>query len=146
LIAALTLTLVLTCLGGVTLMMPRANAQVEARRERVYVVGLAMVLEGTRRLLLWTETYPADAEFAKFAYPLAAQYVEMAGHMTPPKKWVTVHPHLLLVVENAERAVDAAAAADLATFRQRIRIVREELATLDVVLKQLKLRLPELAR
>jgi hypothetical protein len=121
-------------------------AQPEVRRERVYLAELSMVLEGARRLILWAETYPSDTDFAKFAHPLAERYVEMAGRMTPPGKLVVVHPHLLIVVENVERALDAAGAGDLSSFRQRMRIVREELSNLDGVLKQLKVRLPELAR
>jgi hypothetical protein len=123
-----------------------AHAQPEARRERMYLAELSMVLEGARRLILWAETYPNDVDFAKFAYPLADRYVEMAGRMTPPGKLAVVHPHLLLVVENVERAVDAAAAGDLPSFRQRMRTVREELSNLDSVIRQLKLHLPELAR
>jgi hypothetical protein len=121
-------------------------AQPEARRERVYLAELCMVLEGARRLILWAETYPSDTDFARFAHPLAERYVEMAGRMTPPGKLVVVHPHLLIVVENVERALDAAGSGDLGSFRQRMRIVREELSNLDGVLKQLKVRLPELAR
>jgi hypothetical protein len=70
----------------------------------------------------------------------------MAGHLVPPKKLVVVHPHLLLVVENVERAIAAAAAGDLPAFRLRVRTVREEVSNLEAVLKQLKMRLPELPR
>jgi hypothetical protein len=70
----------------------------------------------------------------------------VAGHLTPSKRLSTAHPHLLLVVENVERALDAAGRNDMASFRQRMRTVREELAILDNVLKQLKLKLPELLR
>jgi hypothetical protein len=133
-------------LGAASFALTPARAEVTQRRERVYMAELSMVLEGARRLMLWAETYPADSDFARFAYPLSERYVDMAGHMTPPGKLAVVHPHLLLVVENVERAVAAAAAGDMAAFRQRTRTVREELASLDGVLKQLKLRLPELAR
>jgi hypothetical protein len=133
-------------LGGAAGFALTARAEVTQRRERVYLAELSMVLEGARRLLLWAETYPADSDFARFAYPLSERYVDMAGHMTPPGKLAVVHPHLLLVVENVERAMAAAAAGDQPAFRQRTRTVREELASLDGVLKQLKLRLPELAR
>ena len=122
------------------------DAEPEVRRDRTYMVELALTLEGARRLMLWVETHPNDPDFARFAYPLAERYVEMAGHMTPSKKLTTAHPHLLLVVENVERALDAAAQGDLAVFRHRMRTVREELSILDNVLKQLKLKLPELAR
>lgn len=123
-----------------------AFAQAETKRERIYLIELSMMLEGARRLMLWAETYPADPELAKFAYPLAERYVEMAGRMTPTGKLVVVHPHMMLVVENVERALDAARSGDLPAFRQRVRTVREELSNLEGVLKQLKLRLPELSR
>jgi hypothetical protein len=123
-----------------------AQAEPEGRRDRTYMVQLALTLEGARRLMLWVETHPNDPDFARFAYPLAERYVEMAGHMTPSKKLSSAHPHLLLVVENVERALDAAGQGDLAVFRQRMRTVREELSILDNVLKQLKLKLPELSR
>jgi hypothetical protein len=122
------------------------HAEPEGRRDRTYMVQLALTLEGARRLMLWVETHPNDPDFARFAYPLAERYVEMAGHMTPSKKLTAAHPHLLLVVENVERALEAAGQGDLAVFRQRMRTVREELSILDNVLKQLKLKLPELSR
>ena len=97
-------------------------------------------------MMLWAETYVNDPEFAKFAHPMADKYVEMASRLTPPARLAVAHPHMLLVVENVERALDAAASGELAAFRQRTRTVREELATLDGVLKQIKVRLPELLR
>ncbi len=116
------------------------------RRDRLYVNELAIVLEGSRRVLLWAEAHPGDAELAKFIYPLSEHYVQLAGRMSPSEPLRVVHPHLLLVVENIERAVDAAARGDLPAFRQRIRIVREELSMLEGVLKHLKVRLPESSR
>jgi hypothetical protein len=144
--AAVAFVAVSVVLGAAGFVLTPARAEVTQRRERVYMAELSMVLEGARRLMLWAETYPADSDFARFAYPLSENYVDMAGHMTPPGKLAVVHPHLLLVVENVERAMAAAAAGDTASFRQRTRTVREELASLDGVLKQLKLRLPELSR
>lgn len=129
-----------------TLWAPRVSAQSETRRDRVYLTQMALTLEGARRLMLWVETHPNDGELARFAYPLAERYVEMAGHLTPSAKLAVAHPHLLLIVENVERAVEAAGAGEMTVFRQRARTVREELAILDGVLKQLKLKLPELLR
>lgn len=124
----------------------RADAQADNRRDRVYLAQLALTLEGARRVMLWVETHPGDPDFARFAYPLAERYVEMAGHLTPSTRLVAAHPHLLLVVENVERAVEAASLGEMAVFRQRARTVREELSILDNVLKQLKFKLPELSR
>ena len=99
-----------------------------------------------RRALLWTERYLGDPELARFIAPLAEQYVALVGRMVPPKELRHAHPHLLLVVENVERALAAAAAENLPGFRQRRRVVREEIQTLEGILRHLKVRLPELPR
>jgi hypothetical protein len=104
------------------------------------------LVDGARRLIAFSENNLDDRELLKFAHPLAERYVEMAGHMLPPPRSAVVHPHLLLVVENLERALDSAVAADTAGYQKRIRIARDELANLEAVLKQLKLRLPESPR
>jgi hypothetical protein len=112
----------------------------------VYLAELAMSLEAARRFVLWVEAYGGDSELARFAYPMADKLVESASHLTPPPKWVPAHPHVLLIAENVERALDAASAGDLAAFRHHTRTVREELTILDGLFKQLKLKLPELGR
>ena len=104
------------------------------------------VLEGARRVLLFGEAHAADPEMSRFAYPLSEYYVELAGKMMPGDKLKLVHPHVLIVVENVERAFNAASHGDLHAFRQHVRTIREELATLDAVLKHLKIRLPEPVR
>jgi hypothetical protein len=123
-----------------------AHAEAEQRRDRVYLSELALLVEGSRRLLVFAEQNLDERELTRFAHPLAERYVELAGHMLPSAKVVVAHPHLILVVENLERALDAAAAGDAITYQKRSRIARDELANLEAVLKQLKLRLPELAR
>lgn len=133
-------------LGIVWLLAVEPASAQENRRDRVYLTQAALTLEGARRLILWVETHPNDVDLARFAYPLAERYVEMAGHLTPTSKLAVAHPHLLLIVENVERAMDAAGLGEMAVFRQRARTVREELAILDSVLKQLKVKLPELSR
>lgn len=124
-----------------------ASAQPPApRRDRVYLTQLSFVLEGARRILLFGEAHAADPEMSRFAYPLSEHYVELAGKMTPGERLRIVHPHLLIVVENVERAFNASAHGDLQAFRQHVRTIREELATLEAVLKHLKVRLPETVR
>jgi hypothetical protein len=122
------------------------HAEAEQRRDRVYLSELSLLVEGSRRLITFAEQNLDERELTRFAHPLAERYVELAGHMLPSPKVVVAHPHLILVVENLERALDATAAGDAVTYQKRIRIARDELANLEAVLKQLKLRLPELAR
>jgi len=123
-----------------------AHAEAEQRKDRIYLSELALLVEGARRLIAFAEQNLDERELTRFAHPLAERYVELSGHMLPSAKVVVAHPHLILVVENLERALDANAAGDAVTYQKRIRIARDELANLEAVLKQLKLRLPELAR
>ena len=130
---------------GLSLLTPVRStaAETDAPRERLYLTEVGVVVDGARRLLAYCEQRGGDVDFAKFAQPLAERYVELAGRRVPSPKAAVVHPHLLLVVENLERAIDAAASADTTTYQKRVRVTRDELMNLDAVLKQLKLRLPE---
>ena len=121
-------------------------AEPEVRREQVYMSQLSLVLDGARRLFAFCEHHAGTPELVKFAYPLAERYVEMATRMLPSPKLAVAHPHLLLVVENLERALDAAGASNTEGYQKRMRIAREEVANLEAVLKQLKQRPPEQAR
>jgi len=144
--AVLALGFVLLSLLAAVAAPSTSSAQVDTRRERVYLSELALLIEGSRRLIGFSESNLEDRDLLKFAHPLAERYVEMANHMLPTAKVVVAHPHLMLVVENLERAIDAAASADSGTYQKRMRIARDELANLEAVLKQLKLRLPESPR
>ncbi|HEX5660994.1 MAG TPA: hypothetical protein VFX59_27565 [Polyangiales bacterium] len=112
-------------------------------RERSYMSELSLVVDGARRLISFCEQHAEEKELARFARPLAERYLELANHMLPSAKLAVAHPHLLLVVENLDRALDSAAAGDATTHQKRLRIVRDELANLEAVLKQLKLRVQE---
>lgn len=115
-------------------------------RERSYMSELSLVIDGARRLASFCEQHAEEKDLARWARPLAERYVELANHMLPSAKLAVAHPHLLLVVENLDRALDSAAAGDAATYQKRLRIARDELANLEAVLKQLKLRVQEPAR
>jgi len=136
---------VLSCLLGMAA-SGYAQSDAPSRRDRVYLTQLAFVLEGARRVVVFGEAHSGDTELSRFIYPLAEHYVEMAGRMTPGERLKIVHPHLLLVVENVERAFSAAREGDHHAFRQHVRTIREELSTLDAVLRHLKVRLPEPVR
>jgi hypothetical protein len=144
-----TLLIAVLCVLGLGLMRA-ANvraADAESKRDRVYLTQLALLVDGARRLSTYGESNLDDRDLLKFAGPLAERFVEMAGHMLPSPKLAVAHPHLLLVVENLERALDLAAAGDMGGYQKRSRIARDELANLDAVLKQLKQqRPPEPAR
>ena len=120
------------------------DAQPAARRE--YLQRLVLLLDGVRRTLRWVELHPGNEGLARFAAPLAQQLVLMTGHMTPPPELRLLHPHLLLITENTERALTSLAGGDPRAYRAHLRTVREEQRTLQSVLHHLQIELPEILR
>ncbi len=113
---------------------------------REYLQRLVLVLDGVRRTMRWVEMHPGNEALARFSLPLAQQYVAMIGHMIPPTELRLLHPHLILVAENAECAIAAEAAGDGRGYHNHVRTVREELRTLESVLHHLAVELPEIPR
>ncbi len=85
-----------------------------------------------------------DKELARVVHKLAEARVEAASTMHVPKEVAVAHPHLLLVLENYERAADAAVDGRGERFLVHLARAREEESTLRGVLKQLGWKLPEL--
>lgn len=87
-----------------------------------------------------------DKELALVVHKLAMARVEAAGSMQVPPEVAMAHPHLLLVLENHERAADAACEGQVQRFLvYRARALEEE-RTLRGVLKQLGWALPDLSK
>lgn len=84
-----------------------------------------------------------DVELARVVQRLAEARVQAAGSMDIPKEVALAHPHLLLVLENYERAAQAAVSKDPKAFVVLHARARDEEATLRGVLKQLGFELPK---
>ncbi|MEO7037096.1 MAG: hypothetical protein ABI548_24295 [Polyangiaceae bacterium] len=84
-----------------------------------------------------------DKELAELIHRLADARLDAAKNILVPKEVVQAHPHLLLVLENYERAADAAmrgAAEKFLVYQQR---ARDEDRTFRGVLKQFGYALPD---
>jgi hypothetical protein len=66
--------------------------------------------------------------------------------MEVPAAVVKAHPHLLLVLENYERAVDFANEGNFKKFVEHLNTAREEEQTFRAVLKELRYTLPEFSK
>jgi hypothetical protein len=85
-----------------------------------------------------------DKELAAVAQVTSEARVKAARDMAVPKDVAGVHPHLLLVMENSERAAAAAADGDNEKFLHHLRQARDEDATFRALLKQQHFSLPTL--
>jgi hypothetical protein len=84
-----------------------------------------------------------DRELAELLHHLADARLEAAKGILVPKEVVLAHPHLLLVLENYERAADAATRGGISQFLVYQQRARDEDRTFRGVLKQLGYTLPE---
>ena len=84
-----------------------------------------------------------DKELAELIHRLADSRLEAAKVMLVPKEVVQAHPHLLLVLENYERAADAATRGEANKFLVYQQRARDEDRTFRGVLKQFGFALPE---
>ncbi len=84
-----------------------------------------------------------DKELAELIHKLADARLEAAKTMLVPKEVVQAHPHLLLVLENYERAADAATRGEMEKFLVYQQHARDEDRTFRGVLKQFGYSLPE---
>ena len=84
-----------------------------------------------------------DKELAQLIHQLANARLEAAKSLLVPDKVVQAHPHLLLVLENYERAADAATRAEMERFLVYQQRARDEDRTFRGVLKQFGYALPE---
>ena len=84
-----------------------------------------------------------DKELAELIHRLADARLEAAKNILVPKEVVQAHPHLLLVLENYERAADAATRGQGEKFLVYQQHARDEDRTFRGVLKQYGYSLPE---
>ncbi|HEY5373998.1 MAG TPA: hypothetical protein VIK01_09935 [Polyangiaceae bacterium] len=84
-----------------------------------------------------------DKELAELIHRLANARLEAAKNILVPKEVVQAHPHLLLVLENYERAADAATRGEGEKFLVYQQHARDEDRTFRGVLKQYGYSLPE---
>jgi hypothetical protein len=84
-----------------------------------------------------------DKELAELIHKLADARLDAAKGMLVPKEVVQAHPHLLLVLENYERAADAATRGEAEKFLVYQQRARDEDRTFRGVLKQFGYALPE---
>lgn len=84
-----------------------------------------------------------DKDLAELIHKLADARLNAAKTMLVPKEVVQAHPHLLLVLENYERAADAATRGEAEKFLVYQQHARDEDRTFRGVLKQFGYSLPE---
>lgn len=111
-------------IGASILVLAPSSAQAETRQE--YVNRYVLLTDWINRSEIWVAGRIQDPGLCRVAHAIAERHVELARRMTPPPEFISIHPHLLLVMENAERMFDYASNGERSAFHRHRRIVHEE--------------------
>jgi hypothetical protein len=127
---------VLLCLLGLLLLTGSAWAG-------TYLNSAALLLIQSSKEGDYLRAHIGDKELSDLIHKLASARLEAAKSMLVPKEVVQAHPHLLLVLENYERAADVATRGEAEKFLVYQQRARDEERTFRGVLKQFGYTLPE---
>jgi hypothetical protein len=108
-----------------------------------YLDRAAILLDQARKEgdMLQPRTY--DKELATMIKSLSEVRNKAARRMEIPAAIAKAHPHLLLVLENSERAADAALAGNFKKFMQHLNTARDEDRTFRALVAELGYAVPE---
>jgi hypothetical protein len=108
-----------------------------------YLNRAVLLLSGASREAAYLRARLGDKELARVTLRMASARLEAARAMTVPKEVEQAHPHLLLVLENYEQAIEAATLGESDRFAIYHQRALDEERTFKAVLKQLGWVLPE---
>ena len=108
-----------------------------------YLNSAVLLLSQSSKEGDYLRAHIGDKELSELIHKLASARLEAAKGMLVPKEVVQAHPHLLLVLENYERAADAATRGESEKFLVYQQRARDEERTFRGVLRQFGYTLPE---
>ena len=108
-----------------------------------YLDRAALMLDESRREGDWVQPRTFDKELVLIIKSLAEARVRAGRKMDVPTSVIKAHPHLLLVLENFERAADAASEGDFRKFMDHLTIARDEDRTFRALVAELGYTLPD---
>ena len=108
-----------------------------------YLNSAALLLIQSSKEGDYLREHIGDKELSELIHKLASARLDAAKGMLVPKEVVQAHPHLLLVLENYERAADVATRGEANKFLVYQQRARDEERTFRGVLKQFNYTLPE---
>lgn len=115
-----------------------------AARAGSYLDRAALLLDEARREGDLLQPRTNDKELVRVIQALAETRARVGRKMYVPPAVAKAHPHLLLVLENCMRAVDAAAEGNFKKFMEHLLLARDEDRTFRALISELGHTLPDL--
>ncbi|MEO7330594.1 MAG: hypothetical protein ABI193_18615 [Minicystis sp.] len=109
-----------------------------------YLDRAAILLDEARKEGDLLQPRTQDKEMVLVIKALSEVRARVARKMEIPAAVAKAHPHLLLVLENYERAADAASEGNFSNFMEHLTTARDEEKIFRAVLSELGYSMPEL--
>lgn len=110
-----------------------------------YLDRAALLLDAARKEGDMLQPRYSDREFVLLVHVVAEARAKAARSMEVPAAVGKVHPHLLLVLENIERAASAGLDRNFKKFAEHISAARDEERIFRSILAELGYALPDLS-
>lgn len=108
-----------------------------------YLDRAALLLDGGKKDIDTIKTRTSDKETLLVVKGLTEARLKVARKMNVPEKVAAAHPHLMLVLENQDRAVDALLAGNMKKYAECIVNAADEEKTFRNMIKTLGYTLPK---
>jgi hypothetical protein len=115
-------------------------------RAGTYLDTAALLLDETHRTTSFLQYHLTDMKLVEIAHQLSEARVKCGRAVLVPKEVDRAHPHLLLALEAAERAIAAALDGEPERFVRLALQARDEERTFRALLGEQKFTLPELEK
>lgn len=109
-----------------------------------YLDRAALLLDQARKEGDMLQPRTNDKELVELVKSLAEARVKAARKMEVPAAITKAHPHLLLVLENSERAAYSASMGNFRKFMEHLNTARDEERIFRAIVAELGYTLPEL--
>lgn len=109
-----------------------------------YLDRAALMLDEARREGDMLQPRTNDKEMVLVVKTLAEARAKVGRKMEVPAAVVRAHPHMLLVLENYERAAEAADEGNFKKFMEHLNTARDEEKTFRALIRELGYSLPEI--
>jgi len=131
--------------GVVAALVLTAVRPARGTEEPEYLSQFVLMMDWVNRAIVYVPRHSGDTDLAEVAHAVAEVLVEKSERLTPPERLSDLHPHFVLVLENAERAFHYLAEGEADKAERHLALVRDEMRIMRQVQRDLGIEIPELA-
>ena len=118
---------------------------IRATPQANYLSQFVLMMDWVNRAVAYVPRHADDPDLADVAHAVAEAFVEKAQRLTPPEGLRDLHPHFLLVLENAERTFYYLSQGDSEKADRHLAVVRDETRIMRQIQREIGIEIPELA-